>query len=797
MLENVRYDNIEDCVILTEDYLTWQSGAMWYKYPIKGDFTVELDYYTGNTEGEYGGADGIVVAFYASDLYAYRESTGVDIGYSGSGGYGVELDTHYNPERGDPKANHIALVEETVGNHLAGAVLKQSEDEQWHHLEVKVSEGVCEAYVDGELALTEKLEEKEGQWLGITSATGAGYNLHAVKNVIVTRGEEDKNFEISLRSKKISEDISDGKGNTLYKYEITAEVENLTGKMMKDAKAELRLNENLYVTDEAELTKSFAVWPRMNTSVIWTVYAPKPKMFSEDEFYSVTITSEDGLEITKEDKIYLISENEKNSYAAIYGWPLTNSEFSFSLNEDDFAIPIERYFETFGYSGKQLIEWVNVGLREVVEKWHGRCFGVSLLSLADYYGIIDLKAYFENDGETLHDYGYNSILTKSNGRQCFTVEGNEEILKLIERAHISQDAAEFKDCEIEETKGDKDFSWVLDFLNSDEAKPLLVVLGFGTDYQHAMVITTDHEPYAEGDGWYSIPVYDPNSPVIDERLNPATNDYKRGVSYLLVNVNDGSYRYYANRKEQKRFTYTEALERSIRFYDVSQLDKSFFTEQLNYGWKKRQIMLNVKDGCIIDKNGYTLVNIEAGDLTNIDPSCDIVRNSGAFGPSSGEFMVCLDNSEFSISSDGGFAMIIDGENLTALDLNSSYTAEINCDADTVVVNSVNDEKVFTVCIQDAEGRTAKFTGKNLEGNTVEITQSEEGITVESAAAGAEIDCEYENMKKNQIDINEPFSFSLRKVLLTAGWVLAGAIVGGGTTAVIVFIKLKRKKAAAG
>jgi len=182
------------------------------------------------------------------------------------------------------------------------------------------------------------------------------------------------------------------------------------------------------------------------------------------------------------------------------------------------------------------------------------------------------------------------------------------------------------------------------------------------------------------------------------------------------------------------------------------------------------------------------------------------RTGGKGEKSVGQWNDCSEDGaeysdEFYALSNYGFICewenYIDSEKFTALDLNSSYTAEINCDADTVVVNSVNDEKVFTVCIQDAEGRTAKFTGKNLEGNTVEITQSEEGITVESAAAGAEIDCEYENMKKSQIDSNEPFSFSLRKVLLTAGWVLAGAIVGGGTTAVIVFIKLKRKKAAAG
>lgn len=184
-LVDAQYDESQDCVILTEDKKTWQTGSVWYNTPVSRDFVLEMDYYTGRVHGSYGGADGIVVAFYA-DATRERKS-GLDIGFSGCAGYGIELDTYYNSERNDPhKDNHIALVKGTVGNHLASNLLPESEDEQWHHLKVEVKDGVCNAYVDGVLKISVSVDKTGHQWLGITSATGSGYNLHAVKNISLT-----------------------------------------------------------------------------------------------------------------------------------------------------------------------------------------------------------------------------------------------------------------------------------------------------------------------------------------------------------------------------------------------------------------------------------------------------------------------------------------------------------------------------------------------------------------------------------------------------------------------------------
>ena len=181
---NAWYDESQNHIVLTEDCKKWQCGSIWYNDPLTEDFIFEMDYYTGSEDRVYGGADGIVVAFYANK--EYQQQSGLDIGFTGCQGYGIELDTYYNIQRDDPsRNNHIALVKERVANHIVYSDLAEAEDEQWHHLKIVVENGVCEAYVDGVLKISSEVEKTGYQYLGITSATGEGNNLHAVKNITV------------------------------------------------------------------------------------------------------------------------------------------------------------------------------------------------------------------------------------------------------------------------------------------------------------------------------------------------------------------------------------------------------------------------------------------------------------------------------------------------------------------------------------------------------------------------------------------------------------------------------------
>ena len=95
----------------------------------------------------------VTVAFWAE--YGYTLPNGADMGFTGSQGYGIELDTYYsgNNRYFDPQYNHIGLVKESSRNHIATAPLPESEDEQWHKLKIVVKDNICSAYVDGTLKL--------------------------------------------------------------------------------------------------------------------------------------------------------------------------------------------------------------------------------------------------------------------------------------------------------------------------------------------------------------------------------------------------------------------------------------------------------------------------------------------------------------------------------------------------------------------------------------------------------------------------------------------------------------------
>ena len=178
------YDKTEGCYVLTEEK-DWQNGSLWFSQVRCNDsFKLSLDFYTGDNaihaDGRPGG-DGICVAFY-SDANASGEA-GLGLGFEGCSGYAVELDTYSNDF--DPDYYHIALIRDTVRNHLSAADASAFvKDEKWHHLTVENHNGTCTVFVDGMQVLSQSGVYPDGKYnIGITAATGAGYNLHKVKNI--------------------------------------------------------------------------------------------------------------------------------------------------------------------------------------------------------------------------------------------------------------------------------------------------------------------------------------------------------------------------------------------------------------------------------------------------------------------------------------------------------------------------------------------------------------------------------------------------------------------------------------
>lgn len=181
--EGAYYDSEAGQYVLVEDYSDWDVGAIWFGEELQGDFTLDMDYYTGSTDRALGGGDGMVVAFYADKNYSMEPV----LGFGGCKGYGIELDTWSNSNCGDPADNHIALIQnDIVHNNLAIANLPESEDECWHHLKIVVKDKLCKAYVDGKLKLSGEVSSTGYGCLGVVTGSGDAVNLQAVKNIFVS-----------------------------------------------------------------------------------------------------------------------------------------------------------------------------------------------------------------------------------------------------------------------------------------------------------------------------------------------------------------------------------------------------------------------------------------------------------------------------------------------------------------------------------------------------------------------------------------------------------------------------------
>lgn len=261
------------------------------------------------------------------------------------------------------------------------------------------------------------------------------------------------------------------------------------------------------------------------------------------------------------------------------GWSVINSMKYFG-HENDYKIPKERFDETLGTSlPQQAYNKLKSGL-----KAGGYCYGLSVLAAAEYEGLIDLSTHFADAAftDTLADYGMTAIESGQNGSYHAVIK-DQDIIGLIERAHVLQYAEEFRDCEV--FAGQKDYHGLIEYLEEDSSKPLLVGLSTASS-GHAVVTYPNMPPEDLGDGWYKIYLYDPNVPQIglNSQLykygmnGQLESAYSAGQSYLLLNTNEtgvygGIWQYYnpaLGQNANMESLYYYPLQ-SIMFYDLTKL----------------------------------------------------------------------------------------------------------------------------------------------------------------------------------------------------------------------------------
>lgn len=193
-------DSTNQYLVLTEP-INYQSAVVFFKLPISSDFTAIFDYKLGGGSG----ADGFTLFFY-KQKYSSLDYGG-SLAFStleGSvreavSGYGVEFDNWQNTAEdfkqiigsqpntpSDPSSNHIALIQDFAGNHLAYVDDPRTEDNEWHRVTVTVDESSVTVVVDEVQVLQwNGVIDRAFDCLGFSAGTGGKNNRQIIDNFSV------------------------------------------------------------------------------------------------------------------------------------------------------------------------------------------------------------------------------------------------------------------------------------------------------------------------------------------------------------------------------------------------------------------------------------------------------------------------------------------------------------------------------------------------------------------------------------------------------------------------------------
>jgi hypothetical protein len=209
-------------ITLTEAVSVSQTGRIvWNKLLTQQSWTVRFKYNAGGSTTPAGGADGLVMMFYKDmdyNIYNYSGGSfgfenaplGSTIGY----GYAIEFDNHWNwqnlPTFGIDEPfytglipgttertgnNHIALIENNVGTHLAAweDTVPVTEDGLWHDVEVTYNEGAVKVKVDEDIVLNHTIAAPDYEFsgFGFSAATGTLNNHHFIDDISINDVEGD------------------------------------------------------------------------------------------------------------------------------------------------------------------------------------------------------------------------------------------------------------------------------------------------------------------------------------------------------------------------------------------------------------------------------------------------------------------------------------------------------------------------------------------------------------------------------------------------------------------------------
>lgn len=455
--------------------------------------------------------------------------------------------------------------------------------------------------------------------------------------------------------------------------------------------------------------------------------------------------------------------NYRGFSASKDGWCIINAPQSFGDKDD--KIPLSYYFTTFGIT-------LGSSVHSIIDRigdWGGYCFGMSLLSIAEYNGQVDLSPYFNNGGDSLNEYGFERIeymeIKDSNSKEdyignIYTLQGNKDIIELIQRAQISQYSSEIAKAEV--FAWDRDYSGVLNHLNQDDAAPLLITI---TGVNHAIVAETRLKPTVTKDGLYKIYCYNSNIPQLTNKLNNASPIYSLDKTYILLDTNTGDFLYYDGRKGYNSEYSTFNL-MHIRFYDIRKLDNDFFNWAYTLDEERTTNIFNAAELTINQKNEDGMTE----EVFSVNSEKNIVYKNPV------EYRPIYENNVFSsnLATKKGYVLLPHGiyelntkDETSIVSIQDDYIYAYNIDGDAktiiedsniIIKNECSDNVNFTIAIQNMNGTVTASAKGTLDPSTninLKIVKNEDIYSAESKTDSKVDDIET-NLILNGVIVSENY-----------------------------------------
>lgn len=445
---------------------SWKGGGIWSRnmLDLSSSFSLKFDFYMGEGRGVSGmpdhgdGADGISISFTQS-LPVGDLEMGEGQSFYGEGAFGVEYDTWYNDSY-DPFNDHIAIIKDSVSNHLQRKdyIDQELDDCKWHSTEVNYNNGILEVKLDGKsVAISDKgqLPEVKSAYLCIAAATGIGTNVHKIRNVQI-------NGVKAILVEDVEEPISN---------------------------------------------------------------------------YSA----------------------EQNGYPFVNGF----EGFGYSSN---YEIPIERYEEVFGASGKLLFN----KLKKKDKEWSGNCYGMAVTSVLFEQKLLNINDFFP--GAICANDCYSNVHEPWIGGDYASISSSSQLTCLIERyqilkksnanlfiQNVPEDNLYWTIDDSGHYRHNLSGSYIGNLKNFFESVkfPIIVNMFWGKT-GHSVIALPNQKNLEEviddknSARWYRLQVYDPNTPYWNQNIKELSNlkpyyynnrTDKNGAGYIDLNIESNLFRY--------------------------------------------------------------------------------------------------------------------------------------------------------------------------------------------------------------------------------------------------------------